>query len=40
MLASTVALRLRGRVEECRSFTDRQPWITLFGIELVFARSA
>jgi len=27
-------------VEECRSFTDHQPWLTLLGLELVFARNA
>ena len=26
-------------VEECRSFTDHQPWLTLRGLELVFARN-
>ena len=26
-------------VEECRSFTDHQPWLTLLGLELVFARN-
>ena len=24
-------------VEECRSFTAHQPWLTLLGLELVFA---
>jgi type III pantothenate kinase len=27
-------------VEECRSFTSHQPWLTLLGLELVFARNA
>ena len=27
-------------VEECRSFTDHQPWLTLLGLELVFDRNA
>ena len=27
-------------VEECRSFTTHQPWLTLLGLELVFARNA
>jgi type III pantothenate kinase len=27
-------------VDECRSFTDHQPWLTLLGLELVFARNA
>ena len=27
-------------VEECRSFTDHQPWLTLLGLELVFARNS
>jgi len=27
-------------VAECRSFTDHQPWLTLLGLELVFARNA
>jgi type III pantothenate kinase len=27
-------------VEECASFTDHQPWLTLLGLELVFARNA
>ena len=27
-------------VEECRSFTAHQPWLTLLGLELVFARNA
>ena len=27
-------------VEECRSLTDHQPWLTLLGLELVFARNA
>jgi type III pantothenate kinase len=26
-------------VEECRSFTAHQPWLTLLGLELVFARN-
>ena len=26
-------------VEECASFTDHQPWLTLLGLELVFARN-
>ena len=26
-------------VEECRSFTDHQPWLTLLGLGLVFARN-
>ncbi|MFL6060870.1 MAG: type III pantothenate kinase [Marmoricola sp.] len=26
-------------VEECRSITDHQPWLTLRGLELVFARN-
>ncbi len=25
--------------EECHSFTDHQPWLTLLGLELVFARN-
>jgi type III pantothenate kinase len=27
-------------VEECRSFTAREPWLTLLGLELVFARNS
>ncbi len=27
-------------VEECRSLTDHQPWLTLLGLELVFARNS
>ena len=27
-------------VEECRSFTAHQPWLTLLGLELVFARNS
>jgi type III pantothenate kinase len=27
-------------VAECRSFTDHQPWLTLLGLELVFARNS
>ena len=27
-------------VDECRCFTDRQPWLTLLGLELVFARNS
>ena len=27
-------------VEECRSFTAREPWLTLHGLELVFARNS
>lgn len=27
-------------VEECRSVTDRQPWLTLLGLELVFLRNS
>jgi len=27
-------------VQECRSFTTHQPWLTLLGLELVFARNA
>ncbi len=27
-------------VEECRSLTDHQPWLTLLGLELVFERNA
>ena len=26
-------------VDECRSITDHQPWLTLFGLELVFERN-
>ena len=26
-------------VEECRSFTAHQPWLTLLGLELVFLRN-
>jgi type III pantothenate kinase len=26
-------------VDECRSFTDHQPWLTLLGLELVFSRN-
>ena len=26
-------------VDECSSFTDHQPWLTLLGLELVFARN-
>lgn len=26
-------------VEECRSFTDHQPWLTLLGLEMVFHRN-
>jgi type III pantothenate kinase len=27
-------------VDECRSITDHQPWLTLLGLELVFARNS
>ena len=27
-------------VEECRSLTAHQPWLTLLGLELVFARNS
>lgn len=27
-------------VDECRSFTDHQPWLTLLGLELVFLRNS
>ena len=27
-------------VDECRSITDHQPWLTLLGLELVFQRNA
>ncbi len=27
-------------VDECSCFTDRQPWLTLLGLELVFARNS
>jgi type III pantothenate kinase len=27
-------------VEECESFTDHQPWLTLLGLEIVFARNS
>ncbi|HEY6932399.1 MAG TPA: type III pantothenate kinase [Marmoricola sp.] len=27
-------------VEECASFTDHQPWLTLLGLEMVFLRNA
>ena len=27
-------------VDECRTVTDRQPWLTLLGLELVFARNS
>jgi type III pantothenate kinase len=27
-------------VDECRSFTEHQPWLTLLGLELVFTRNA
>lgn len=27
-------------VDECRAFTDHQPWLTLLGLELVFHRNA
>jgi type III pantothenate kinase len=27
-------------VDECRSITDHQPWLTLRGLELVFARNS
>ena len=27
-------------VDECRSVTDHQPWLTLLGLEIVFARNA
>jgi len=26
-------------VEECASFTEHQPWLTLLGLELVFLRN-
>ncbi len=26
-------------VDECRCFTDHQPWLTLLGLELVFERN-
>ncbi|MDQ6933947.1 MAG: pantothenate kinase, partial [Actinomycetota bacterium] len=26
-------------VEECRTLTDQQPWLTLLGLELVFERN-
>jgi type III pantothenate kinase len=26
-------------VEECRSFTAHEPWLTLLGLELVFGRN-
>jgi type III pantothenate kinase len=26
-------------VDECRCFTDRSPWLTLRGLELVFQRN-
>jgi type III pantothenate kinase len=26
-------------VDECRSITDHQPWLTLLGLELVFQRN-
>jgi type III pantothenate kinase len=26
-------------VEECASFTDHQPWLTLLGLEIVYARN-
>jgi type III pantothenate kinase len=26
-------------VDECSSFTDHQPWLTLLGLELVFDRN-
>jgi type III pantothenate kinase len=26
-------------VEECASFTDHQPWLTLLGLEIVHARN-
>jgi type III pantothenate kinase len=27
-------------VDECRSITDHQPWLTLRGLELVFGRNS
>jgi type III pantothenate kinase len=27
-------------IEECRTVTDHQPWLTLMGLEIVFARNA
>ncbi len=27
-------------IEECESFTDHQPWLTLLGLEIVFARNS
>ncbi|MBW8749859.1 MAG: pantothenate kinase, partial [Propionibacteriales bacterium] len=27
-------------VDECRSITDHQPWLTLRGLELVFERNS
>ena len=27
-------------VDECRVFTDHEPWLTLLGLEIVFARNA
>jgi type III pantothenate kinase len=26
-------------VDECRSITDHQPWLTLRGLELIFSRN-
>jgi type III pantothenate kinase len=26
-------------VEECATFTEHQPWLTLLGLELVFTRN-
>jgi type III pantothenate kinase len=26
-------------VEECASFTDHQPWLTLLGLEIVYFRN-
>jgi type III pantothenate kinase len=26
--------------EECTCFTEHQPWLTLFGLEIVFHRNA